>query len=112
MHPADEYAKLKEEIGRLTDRAQRLRDRFLGGQAPLRSNSHEVVVTRHPQKVFVKELLPHDILSDPRYWRDSETAVVRVKSARGDGGSVPLAACAEAPRPFAPRKDGGQGHAS
>ncbi|WP_238365888.1 hypothetical protein [Mesobacterium pallidum] len=100
MHPVDEYAKLKEEIGRLTDRAQRLRDKILGGQVPLRSNSHEAVVSHHPQRVFVKELLPHDVLSDPRYWRDSQTAVVRVRTM---GRVVPLSACAEEGRPFAPR---------
>ena len=92
MHPADEYAKLKEEIGRLVARADRLRAQFLDGAAPLRSNSHEVIVSHHPQRVFVKDLLPHDILADPRYWRENRAAVVRVRCRAAGAGPGGLAA--------------------
>lgn len=76
MDPVDEYARLKTEIKRLQDRVEELREAFLRPGARLRSNQYEVQVRRQKRRVFLKDHLPPEILSDPRFWEDRENEVV------------------------------------
>jgi hypothetical protein len=76
MNPVDEYARLKEEIRRLQDRADVLRSGFLQPGARLRSNRFEVTIRRQKRRVFCKDRLPQAVLEDPRYWEERESDVV------------------------------------
>lgn len=76
MDPVDDYARLKEEIRRLQERADALRAGFLQPGARLRSNRFEITVRRQRRRVFMKERLPASVLEDPRYWEERESEVV------------------------------------
>jgi hypothetical protein len=76
MNPVEEYARLKEEIRRLEGRVEVLRAGFLAPGARLRSNRFEITVRRQRRRVFVKDRLPAEILTDPRYWEERENEVV------------------------------------
>jgi hypothetical protein len=76
MDPVDEYARLKSEVRRLQDRLEALRQGFLRPGARLRSNQYEVQVRRQKRRVFVKDRLPSEVLTDPRYWEERESEVV------------------------------------
>ena len=80
MHPVDEYAALKEQIKQLEARALDLRARFLAPNAPRRSNQYEVVVRHQTRRTFQKDRLPADILNDARYWEETSSPIVTVKS--------------------------------
>jgi hypothetical protein len=79
MDPVAEFARLKDEIRRLEDRAQLLRAGFLQPGARLRSNRFEIVVKQQWRRVFHKDRLPDHILSDPRYREESASPVVTVR---------------------------------
>jgi hypothetical protein len=76
MNPVDEYARLKDDIRRLQDRAEALRAGFLQPGARLRSNRYEITVRRQKRRVFNKDRLPPHMLDDPRYWDERESEVV------------------------------------
>lgn len=80
MDPVDEFARLKNEIRTLEERANLLRAGFLAPGARLRSNQHEVVVRSQKRRVFQKDRLPPAILNDPRYWDETQAEVVTVRS--------------------------------
>ncbi|MEL7300517.1 MAG: hypothetical protein AAFM92_09065 [Pseudomonadota bacterium] len=79
MHPADEYARLKALIRSLELRAGELREDFLAGRAPRRSEDVQVLVQLSERKVFLKDRLPRTILDDPRYWEARRAEIVRVR---------------------------------
>ncbi|MCU0826212.1 MAG: hypothetical protein MUE52_02120 [Tabrizicola sp.] len=76
MNPVDEYARLKDDIRRLQDRAEVLRAYFLQPGARLRSNRFEITVRRQKRRVFNKDRLPTGILEDGRYWEERDNEVV------------------------------------
>jgi hypothetical protein len=76
MDPVDEFARLKDEIRRLQDRADVLRDGFLRPGARLRSNQFEITVKRQKRRLFQKDRLPEAVLADPRYWEERESEIV------------------------------------
>jgi hypothetical protein len=76
MNPVDEYARLKDDIRRLQDRAEALRAGFRQPGARLRSNRYEITVRRQKRRVFNKDRLPPQMLDDPRYWEERESEVV------------------------------------
>lgn len=87
MDPVDEYARLKDDIRRLQDRAEALRAGFLRPGARLRSNRYEITVRRQKRRVFAKDRLPPEVRDDPRYWDDRETEVVLCREiARSSAG--------------------------
>ena len=73
MDPVDTYARLKSDIRALEDQAADLRASFLRPGARLRSNQFEVVIRQQTRRSFQKDLLPPNVLNDPKYW--SETAI-------------------------------------
>ena len=83
MDPVDEFARLKAEIRRLQDRADILREGFLKPGARLRSNRFEITVRRQRRRVFDKDRLPAEVLSDPRYWDEWESEVVTCRALAG-----------------------------
>jgi hypothetical protein len=76
MDPVDEFARLKDDIRRLQDRADALRAGFLQPGARLRSNRFEITVRRQKRRVFNKDRLPATVLEDPRYWEERESEAV------------------------------------
>ncbi|MGL4238830.1 hypothetical protein [Tabrizicola sp.] len=76
MDPVDEFARLKDEIRRLQDRAEALRAGFLRPGARLRSNRFEISVKRQTRRIFTKDRLPPEVLADPRYWEERVSEVV------------------------------------
>jgi hypothetical protein len=76
MNPVDEFARLKDDIRRLQDRADALRAGFLQSGARLRSNRFEITVRRQKRRVFNKDRLPATVLEDPRYWEERESEAV------------------------------------
>ncbi|MDF0603798.1 hypothetical protein P1J78_24080 [Psychromarinibacter sp. C21-152] len=91
MHPADELARIRQEIATLKAREKALREEFLDGRAPLRSNAHEVRIVNKTRRVFCRDRLPLHVRADPALWRDSPMTQVRVVPAAGlaeaaDGG--------------------------
>lgn len=80
MDPVDEFAWLKSEVRRLQDRLEVLREGFLKPGARLRSNQYEVQVRRQRRRVFLKDHLPPEILSDPRFWEERESEVVTYRA--------------------------------
>jgi hypothetical protein len=76
MNPVDEFARLKDDIRRLQDRADALRAGFLQPGARLRSNRFEITVRRQKRRVFNKDRLPATVLEDPRYWEERESEAV------------------------------------
>jgi len=88
MNPVDEYARLKDEIKGLEARALALRDGFLQPDARLRSNQFEVVIKRQHRRSFNKDLLPPDILNNPRYWTETSNPVVTVRRLVPEEGAV------------------------
>ncbi|MEM1234037.1 MAG: hypothetical protein AAGH70_07905 [Pseudomonadota bacterium] len=81
MHPADEYARLKDQIKALEARAQALRTRFIRGDAPLASEAVEVRVSRHTRRVFMKDRLPDYILREPSLWEERSSHTVTYAAA-------------------------------
>ena len=79
MHPVDEYARLKGEIRGLEARAAELRDGFLDPTKSRRSNCFEVLVRSQVRRMFKKDLLPPEILNDPKFWEESRSEVVIVR---------------------------------
>ena len=86
MDPVDEFARLKEEIRRLQDRADLLRAGFLAPGARLRSNRFEITIRHQRRRLFNKSLLPPEVLADPRYWEERETEVVTCREIAGTPG--------------------------
>lgn len=84
MDPVDEFARIRSEIKALEERAKALRAQFLEPGSRLRSNSHEVVIRHQTRRVFQRDLLPPEILNDPKYWVESSSAVVTVRPMRDD----------------------------
>jgi len=80
MDPVDEYARLKTEVRRLQDRLEALREGFLRPGARLRSNRYEVQVRRQKRRIFLKDRLPQEVLTDPRYWEERESEVVTFRA--------------------------------
>lgn len=80
MDAIEEYAKLKQQIGQLQDRAEALRESFLQPGARLRSNRTEIVLRKQSRRVFVKDRLPQKVLDDPAYWEVRENMVVTLRS--------------------------------
>jgi hypothetical protein len=80
MDPVDHYAKLKSDIRALEDQANALRASFLRPGARLRSNQFEVAVRKQRRRVFQKDLLPPQVLNDPRYWSETESVVVTLNA--------------------------------
>lgn len=81
MHPADEYARLKEHIRLLEARAHALRHKFISGDAPLSSGIIEIQVKKQKRRVFIKDRLPDYILREPSLWDEAESDVVTYQSA-------------------------------
>jgi hypothetical protein len=79
MHPVDEFARLKAEIRELETKAAVLRDGFLNPATPRRSNRFEVVVKIQTRRTFKKDLLPPEILTDPRFWEENRSEMVTVR---------------------------------
>lgn len=79
MDPVDAYAKLKSDIRDLEEQAAVLRESFLRPGARLRSNQHEVVIRQQSRRMFQKDLLPVEVLNDPRYWLQTTSAIVTVR---------------------------------
>jgi hypothetical protein len=90
MDPVDEFARLKAEIARLQARAEVLRAGFLAPDARLRSNRFEVTVRRQKRRLFCKDRLPPDILSDPRFWEERESEIVTCRALDRKGGDDDL----------------------
>ena len=80
MDPVDTYAKLKSDIRALEEQAAALRATFLRPGARLRSNRYEVVIRQQTRRTFQKDLLPAEVLNDPRYWVETSSEVVLVHS--------------------------------
>ena len=80
MDPVEEFAGLKARIKAMEDRAAVLRASFLRPGARLSSNQHEVIVRRQVRQVLRKDLLPPEILDDPRYWSETVSEVVLVRA--------------------------------
>ena len=79
LDPVDAYAKLKSDIRDLEAQAAVLRESFLRPGAHLRSNRHEVVIRQQSRRTFQKDLLPVEVLNDPRYWLQTTSAIVTVR---------------------------------
>ena len=79
MHPVDEFALLRSQIRELEARAKTLRQTFIEGKSAPRSNQHEVVIKHQSRKVFMKDLLPDEILGNPRFWKTTTSPVVTVR---------------------------------
>ena len=87
MDPVDEFARLKDEIRRLQERADMLRDGFLQPGARLRSNRFEISVRRQKRRIFAKDRLPPEVLADPRYWEERENEVVTCRALEPSHGA-------------------------
>ena len=87
MDPVDAYVKLKSDIRNLEAQAAVLRESFLRPGAHLRSNRHEVVIRQQSRCTFQKDLLPVEVLHDPRYWLQTTSAIVTVRL-RGVYGKI------------------------
>lgn len=88
MHPADEYARLKEQIRTLEARAHALRHKFISGEAPLASNAVEISVQRRKRRVFIRDRLPEYILKEPSLWEEDVSDVVTYQAARASKSSA------------------------
>lgn len=93
---ADDLADIRAEIARLKAREAALRAAILGrrGQVPDGRWARVEIVERR-SRVFDKALLPEDIRTDPRFFRERVTSYVRclpvqVAGSR-PGGSPPRA---------------------
>jgi hypothetical protein len=84
MDPVEEFARLKEAIRLLEDRAAVLREAFLKPGARLRSNGHEIVVRTQTRRVFQKDRLPPQVLQDPAYWAETSATLVTVREIGAD----------------------------
>ena len=83
MDAVDRYTRLKDLIRNLEEEAASLREIFLRPGARLRSNQFEVTVRQQVRRVFLKDHLPPQILNDPKYWSQTISQVVSVRSLIG-----------------------------
>jgi hypothetical protein len=68
MDIVEQYAKLRAAIVELEHQAEALRQKLLRPGARLCGNRHEVIVRLQTERVLKTELLPPEILNDPRFW--------------------------------------------
>jgi len=79
MNMVDEYVELKAQIQALENRLAVLREHFMSPGVRLRSAKYEVSVRQQTHQIFLKNLLPAEVLNSPYYWSESRSAVVTVK---------------------------------
>jgi hypothetical protein len=80
MTPADELASLRTQIRKLAQREAQLRFAFAAGELPTAGMSCRVIVSTKRHLQFRKELLPDDVLADPRYWQLQESQWVDIRA--------------------------------
>ena len=81
MAPADELELVRAELKRLRAREAALREQVLvDGAQPGEDWRVEVVEQR--RRTLDRAALPPEIASDPRYWKESVTRVVKTVSVR------------------------------
>ena len=68
MDIVQQYAALSDAIEELEQQVDALRKDLLRPGAQLCSTQYEVVVRRQTERVLKTELLPPEILNDPRFW--------------------------------------------
>ena len=70
LYPADEIAQIRAEIRRLEAREQELRAGFLAGKLPLVGYESRVEVRKAKRRVFLRDKLSAQVLSDPKLWEE------------------------------------------
>jgi len=68
MNIVEQYVTLNHTISQLEHQASALRQDLLRSGAGQRSGQYEVVVRRQVERVLKTDLLPPEILNDPRFW--------------------------------------------
>ncbi|MCI2398856.1 hypothetical protein [Aliiroseovarius subalbicans] len=80
IHPVEELAEIRAEMRQLKAREAELRRYFLSEAAPACEGPfHRVDIRRQRARVFDKTRLPQVILSDPRFYKDRVSDVVKVQ---------------------------------
>ena len=83
MDIVEKYVKLNDTISQLEHEATALRYDLLRDGAHLQSNQYEGVVRQQWQRVLKTELLPPEILNDPRFWDVALREEVDVRPVEG-----------------------------
>jgi hypothetical protein len=68
MHIVDQYVTLNDTISQLEHQARALRQVLLRRGTGQRSGQYEVVVRHEVERVLKPDLLPPEIVNDPRFW--------------------------------------------
>ena len=89
MHPADEFAHIKEQIAVLTRRARCLRKGNVDGSAPCLGDAHEESATERVQRTLMRGRLPRVILTDPAVWRFDTAAFGTIRDATANTSAPP-----------------------
>lgn len=88
MGIVEQYVKLNDAISELEDQALALRQDLLRGGDRLRNDQYEVVIRSEIARVFRTELLPPEILNDPRFWETASRQEVDVRPLLGSPAFV------------------------
>ena len=83
MDIVEQYGKLNDTITRLEHQATGLRQDLLRAGAHWHHSRSEVVVRHQTERGFKAELLPPEILNDPRFWDIALRAEVEVRVIEG-----------------------------
>jgi hypothetical protein len=78
MDIVEQYVAVNDAISQLENRASALREDLLRPGARLQNTQYQVVVHRQKERVLKTELLPPEILNDPRFWDVAEREEVNV----------------------------------
>lgn len=90
-HPADELADVRGRIWALKAREAELRGVLLCNVDRHIGDENRVIVRRNRRRVFQKDRLPRDILSNPAFWDETEATHVVIEP-RGNTGRTPQTA--------------------
>ncbi len=92
LHPADEIALIRAEIRELEQREAALREILMQPGASRRGGIAQVEIKTTRRRLFLRDLLPQSILSDPAMWAEQ---VVRALVVQPLAGQVIASAAAD-----------------
>ena len=89
-HPADELGQIRNEIRALKTREDMLRKAMLRDHTARVGQRYEVVVSDQKRRVFLRDRLPPEILSQPDYWEERVSTVVKTRKTNGPHPGRPV----------------------
>ena len=91
VSPADALGYIREEIAALKQREAELKSRLIA-EGELAGDAYDVEFCEVRRRVFRYDLLPPDLLRDPRYWDERLSVELRVVERTIDFGEARLSA--------------------